>query len=324
MRLMRVTVPVGFFILAALLVTGCLDPDEPGNLVPKTVVEDLSLPCIEVNGTTLHCETFGDRQDPVIIFLHGGPGGDYRGMTKLSALADEYFCVFFDQRGTGLSERLDADEIDIDTYVEDLDQIISMFADTNQVILVGHSWGAQYATVYISAHPGRVSHAVLSDPGPFKGERFGDMPIFTIDLTAEWLNDLMWMNTHISPDDHARKDYAMLIGSHDASPNYHFSETDPAPKWRLGAVCQAAMIASGTNEEGEYDWDFTTGLDEFTDTVLFIRSGLNEVHTESYFQMQMADYPNARMETIENVGHDMEWVKADEYIQAVREYLGGE
>ena len=36
------------------------DFDEPGNLVPKTVVEDPLLPRIEVNGTTLHGETFGD------------------------------------------------------------------------------------------------------------------------------------------------------------------------------------------------------------------------------------------------------------------------
>jgi proline iminopeptidase len=160
-------------VLTFMIITGCelMDPDESGNLVPETVVEDPTLPSIEVNGTLLHCETYGDTSNPVIIFLHGGPGGDYRGLRRLSVLSDEYFCVFFDQRGTGLSERLDADEIDLDTYVEDLDAIIDMFADTSKVILIGHSWGGQYATVYISAHSERVSAAVISDPGPFKGGR---------------------------------------------------------------------------------------------------------------------------------------------------------
>jgi proline iminopeptidase len=314
---------LGVAFLAMFAGCNLLDPDEAGNLVPKTVEEDSTLPRIEVNGTMLHCETFGNQANPVMIFLHGGPGGNYRGMTRLAGLADSFFCVFYDQRGTGLSKRHDPDEINLDLYIEDLDQIVKMFADTSKVILIGHSWGGQLATIYISAHPERVSHAVLSDPGPFKSERFEDMPIMTIDLTDEWVNDLMWSNTHFSPDDHARRDYALLMMSHDASPNYHYSETDPVPSWRLGAVCMAAILADGTNEQGEYDWDFTTGLGEFTDTVLFIRSGLNEVHTESYIRTQMADYPNARLVTIPDVGHDVVWVKADEYMQAVREYLGG-
>ena len=40
---------------------GVYDMDEPGNLVPETVAEDPLLPRIEINGTTLHAETFGDR-----------------------------------------------------------------------------------------------------------------------------------------------------------------------------------------------------------------------------------------------------------------------
>ena len=39
-------------IFAALaLGAGCLDPGDPGNLVPRTVMEDPTLPQIQVNGT---------------------------------------------------------------------------------------------------------------------------------------------------------------------------------------------------------------------------------------------------------------------------------
>ncbi len=44
--------------------TACMDPDDPGNLVPATVDEDPSPPRIEVNGTTLHAEAFGDPSAP--------------------------------------------------------------------------------------------------------------------------------------------------------------------------------------------------------------------------------------------------------------------
>ena len=96
-------------LLLPIALAGCLDPDEPGNLVPKTVDEDPALPRIEVAGTLLHAEAFGDPTAPTVMVLHGGPGGDYRSLLPLRALADDgYRVVFWDQRGAGLSQRHDA------------------------------------------------------------------------------------------------------------------------------------------------------------------------------------------------------------------------
>ena len=69
-------------LLSALLFTmGCTKGKliyEEGNLVPKTVDHDPSLPIVAVNGTQLHAESFGDPDSVLIIVLHGGPGADYR------------------------------------------------------------------------------------------------------------------------------------------------------------------------------------------------------------------------------------------------------
>jgi len=55
----------------ALLPTACdtLAPDEPGNLVPRTVMEDPTLPAIELNAPRFHLETRGDPSNPIIVFL---------------------------------------------------------------------------------------------------------------------------------------------------------------------------------------------------------------------------------------------------------------
>ena len=71
--------------------------------VPETVTQDPSLPHVTIDGVTYHAQTFGDPANPVVITIHGGPGGDYRSILSLQELADEYYVVFFDQRGAGLS-----------------------------------------------------------------------------------------------------------------------------------------------------------------------------------------------------------------------------
>src|SRR5262245_3637719 len=115
-------------MIVSVCSVGCLDPGEPGNLVPRTVEEDLDLPRIEVNGTILHAEAFGDPQAPMIMVLHDGPGGDYRGLLPYKVLADEgYYVVFWDHRGSGLSKRQDPSSISFDQYLEDLRQVIEHY-----------------------------------------------------------------------------------------------------------------------------------------------------------------------------------------------------
>src|SRR5687768_10179707 len=150
--------PLALFALAA---TGCevMAPGDPGNLVPRTVAEDPTLPAIDMNGSRFHLETRGNPANPAIVFLHGGPGDDYRSLLRLVdrvngySLADEYFVVLWDQRGTGLSQRVNGGELTISKYVDDLDSLINRFSPGRPVIFVGHSWGAMYATAFINERP---------------------------------------------------------------------------------------------------------------------------------------------------------------------------
>ena len=93
----------------ALLLFSCTKErliNEPGNLVPRTVDQDPSLPSITVNGAMLHSEAFGHPDSTMIVCIHGGPGGDYRYLLNCKDLADYgYRVVFYDQRGSGLSQR---------------------------------------------------------------------------------------------------------------------------------------------------------------------------------------------------------------------------
>ena len=307
-----------------------MDPREAGNLVPPTVAEDASLPAIEMNGSRFHLETFGDPANPVIIFLHGGPGGDYRSLLQMNApvggyrLSDEYFLVYWDQRGAGLSTRHDQDLLTLDVYTDDLEALVERYAPGRQVFLIGHSWGGMYATQYINTHPDRVAGAVLLEPGPLDGatfERIAD-DLFDLDLGAEWLNDYAWNGQFLSPDDHARMDYERMLGLKEGQPRFHQQmDVDPAPSWRLGAAANRYITEDGQDANGVAVYDFTTNLAQFPTPVLFVAGSLSEVLGEAFQREQMARYPAAALAVIAGAGHDLEWTHTADVLALVRPYL---
>ncbi|MBX7120022.1 MAG: alpha/beta hydrolase [Gemmatimonadaceae bacterium] len=106
-----------------------------------------------------------------LVVLHGGPGAhhDYL-LPQLLELARDRECLFYDQRGGGLSRTDDRTPITWRTHVEDLAAVVAEVAP-GPLSLVGYSWGALLAMLYaIEAHAGRVGPApvrlVLLDPAP--------------------------------------------------------------------------------------------------------------------------------------------------------------
>lgn len=317
--------------LSALAATACevMAPGDPGNLVPRTVAEDPNLPAIEMNGSRFHVETFGDPANPVIVFLHGGPGGDYRQMLRLAgrydgwSLSDEYFLVFWDQRGSGLSQRHDKAVLNIDVFVADLSALMDRYSPGRPAFLIGESWGAMFATRYINEYPQRVAGAVLIESGPLDGATMERLKndITGIKIGSEVLNDVVWNSQFFSPDDHARMDYARAIGQRDGQPRYHQSTVDPAPTWRLGASVSRYLMESGQDRNGIFNYDFTTNLGAFQTTVLFIAGSLSEVQGQSLQQQLVQHFPSTVLKVVNGAGHDVAWVKAAEVLSYARPYL---
>ena len=80
-------------------------------------------------------------------------------------------------------------------------------------------------------------------------------------------------------------------------------------------------MESGQNDDGDFVYDYTTGLGGFPAEVLFVASGWNEVIGIDFQRRQMEAYPNAVLEVVDGVGHDFPWVKPAETVGLVRGYL---
>ena len=307
---------------------GINDPSQDGNLVPRTADEDSTIPSVAFAGTVFHLQTYGDPSKPVVIFLHGGPGGDFRGFGRLNdrqggyALTDDHFVVMWDQRGSGLSKRHDCDVFTNDRVEADLDELVDRVSPGRPVTLIGESWGGMYASLYINHHPDKVAAAVLIEPGPLNGKMFdaviGDL--YDIDVFSEWLNDDAWDGKFFSPDDHARADYHRLLGMRDSQPKFHQSAQDPAPVWRLGAVANHCLMDHSV-KDGKGAYDFTDHLAAFTKQVLFITGAESEVLGATLQAKQRQFYPASQLVTIAGAGHDVGWTHAAETLAAIHAYL---
>ena len=79
---------------------------------------------------------------------------------------DGFDLYFYDQVGSGKSSRLkDITEYTVDRQVRDLNAIIEKLG-TGKVILIGQSWGAILATLYVTSYPGKSYRLILTCPGP--------------------------------------------------------------------------------------------------------------------------------------------------------------
>ena len=315
-----------FAVLAVVgvILTSCdtVEWDEPGVLVPPTVDDDPTIPSISANGTRFHAETFGNPDDPMIVVLHGGPGGDYRSLLTCSRLADDgFFVVFYDQRGSGLSRRHDKEIFTIQLFIDDLDAVIVHYRRSGQkVILLGQSWGAMLATAYVNQYPGEVSGVVLSEPG---GLTWHDAEAYikrfrSPEFFDETSNDLLYLDQIITADSHNKLDYkAGIESAAEFAPGNKLGNPGPSPFWRSGAVCTSAAFDYART----HGFDFTTNLQQYTTRVLFVYSELNTAYGRAHAEMVSSAYPSVQLAQINRTGHEIPYFGWDEFYPVLRTYL---
>lgn len=301
--------------------------------VPETVAQDPSLPHITIDGYTYHAETFGDPANPVVITLHGGPGSDYRSNLSLQALADEYYVVFFDQRGSGLSPRVDPEELTLKSAIADLDSVVDYYGHGEKVNLVGHSWGAMLASAYLGQYPEKVDHVVLAEPG-FLNSEFaekwaeGTQIHFSPGLLYYFLKT-KFESLHVDgPDEDASDDYFvhkwnLYQGNDHPQASYYCEGVKPNENvsWRSGAAAGDAIYQEAVDADGNFDINLAEGVEQFENTVLFMTGECQQLIGAEFQSQQMTLFPSAELAVIPNSGHEMFFENPEASVAAVRAYL---
>ena len=120
---------------------------------------------VSAEGAKLYLLTRGaDRRAPVLLWLHGGPGGAERPLFRYfnSELETHFVVVYWDQRSAGRSFDPEGDprRLTVAQHITDLDAVVDHLRRSlgrEKIVLIGHSWGTALGLLYARDHPDKVS-----------------------------------------------------------------------------------------------------------------------------------------------------------------------
>lgn len=139
--------------------------DKKGNVKPNSISE---ITYIEINGMKQGMILQGrNKKNPVLLFLHGGPGFTeyilYRN-SKLK-LEDDFTVCWWEQRGSGLSYQSDIppETMTVEQMISDTVEMTNYLRvrfGQEKIYLLGHSWGSFLGMHVIQQHPS-LYHAYI-------------------------------------------------------------------------------------------------------------------------------------------------------------------
>lgn len=108
----------------------------------------------------------GSPRNPVLLFLHGGPGVSEMSLSPyMRALERHFLVVHWDQRGAGRSflPGMSRDVMTLDHLITDTKDLAEMLQGRFQqekLLLVGHSWGSALGALTAQRYP-ELFHALV-------------------------------------------------------------------------------------------------------------------------------------------------------------------
>lgn len=135
--------------------------DSQHKIIPGAISEKV---WIDVNGIKQGMFIRGENpQNPVILYLHGGPGTPllpFISYLEESERMEKYFTMcYWDQRGSGMtySSSTDPSTMTLEQMIEDTREVTAYLKERfgqEKIYLIGHSWGSYLGVKTIEKYPG--------------------------------------------------------------------------------------------------------------------------------------------------------------------------
>lgn len=124
---------------------------------------------VTINGIKQYIQIRGkSKTNPVLLVIHGGPGGAMSGLTHImqQKWEEKFTVVNFDQRNSGKTYVANKERTydigktgTLDDYIKDVDEVIKYIHtkyDFDKLYVMGFSWGSVVGAEYVKRNPQNV------------------------------------------------------------------------------------------------------------------------------------------------------------------------
>jgi pimeloyl-ACP methyl ester carboxylesterase len=156
----KIAVIVLTFVVCSCASTGKTQPykDENGVLIQNSVAEIVYM---DIGGVEQGMIIRGKNiNNPVLLFLHGGPGSPEYPMTADHPLDldDTFTIVWWEQRGTGISyhKNIPPESMTLEQFINDTAEVTNYLRqrfNQDKIYLMGHSWGTILGVYTVQQYP---------------------------------------------------------------------------------------------------------------------------------------------------------------------------
>ena len=302
------------FILLSLHFTGLCQ-----NLMPQEGY-------INVIGGRIWYKVVGEDSGIPLLIIHGGPGGrSCISISAYSALGDERPIIFYDQLGSGKSDRPgDTTLWKLPRFVDEIEKIrIALKLD--ELHILGASWGGSILAEYLITKSDKGVKSVI-----FKS------PVLS---TPAWINDAKILLSQLPSNlQDTIKKYETLK---DYTAPAYLAATDSfyvrflSRKQWPGVPPPECDGVLGFNEEiYNYMWgptefcatgtlkyfDRTADLNKINQPILFLAGQFDEARPETMYKFSELA-PNSKVVIIENAAHDCIGDQPEQTVKEIRKFL---
>lgn len=290
------------------------------------MIDSLRVPTREglvaVPGGRVFVRQIGNGSGTPLLALHGGPGGVSCRFEVLAPLAADRPVIFYDQLGSGRSDRpTDTTLWRVPRFVDEVTAVREALGLT-QVHLLGHSWGGALAAEYLAAaKPAGIVSVVLSSP--------------LLD-TPRWIADANLLRAQL-PDSIRR-----VLDEHEARGTLDAPAYQVATDTFYGRHVRRLPVGNEPRCEGvagndtiyrqmwgptEFlstgslkTWTRAADLPSIAAPTLFIAGEFDEARPQTLDTFR-ATMPDARLVVIPGAAHAAMREKPTEYVGALRAFL---
>lgn len=323
--------------------------DNLGNVVPNSIA---SVEKINLGGINQYIVIRGkDKNKPVLLFLHGGPGGAHSPFIKFlqtRELEENFVVVQWDQRGAGksYSKDLTKEDMRVENFITDTIELTNHLRvrfDQEKIFMIGHSWGSALGFLTIGRKP-ELYHAYI---GAGEAADWNKRQQISFDWTYEKANTandhkaLAELEAILPFDPTDRSDISVkdkwlaAFGGYFQNKEIYMKVRNylgKAPELEAGDVDKfmagLGWSSSTTNEEAvHYGYSLFRDLPK-VDIPIYFFAGRHDYQTpgilaEKYYKM--VDAPKKGFIWFENSGHLMTYSETDkmtrELIKIAKETL---